>query len=42
MKAVSATFKNGQIVLDEPAHWPEGCRLVVEPAPEGETLGTRE
>jgi hypothetical protein len=31
MNAIKGTWKNGRIVLDEPAHWPEGSRVVVEP-----------
>jgi hypothetical protein len=31
MKAIEATFKNGQIVPDGPTDWPEGCRLRIEP-----------
>jgi hypothetical protein len=30
-KTLNGTWKNGQIVLDEPADWPEGCRVVVIP-----------
>ena len=30
-KPLAATWKNGQVVLDEPADWPEGCRLQVAP-----------
>ena len=30
-KVLTGTLKNGQIMLDEPADWPEGCRLVVTP-----------
>src|SRR5229473_919351 len=42
MKVMNATYKNGQVVLDEPADWPDGCRLLVEPALEEESLGIRE
>ena len=42
MTALTGTWKNGQIVLDEPADWPEGCRVFIEPIPEGEALGIRE
>jgi hypothetical protein len=42
MNAIKGTFKNGQIVLDAPADWPEGCRVIVEPVPEEETFGIRE
>jgi hypothetical protein len=31
--AIRATWKNGQIIPDEPVDWPEGCRLLVEPNP---------
>ena len=36
MSAVKATWKNGQVVLEAPAHWPEGRRLVVaeDPVPD--------
>jgi hypothetical protein len=26
MNAITGTWKNGQFVLDEPAHWPEGSQ----------------
>jgi hypothetical protein len=42
MTAIKATWKNGQIVPDEKADWPDGCRLIVEPIPQDETLGLRE
>jgi hypothetical protein len=29
MSAVKATWKNGQVVLEGDAHWPEGRRLLV-------------
>jgi hypothetical protein len=29
MNVVKATWKNGRVVLDHPAGWPEGRRLVV-------------
>jgi hypothetical protein len=40
MSAVKATWKNGQVVLDKPADWPEGHRLIVReevPAEQRET-----
>jgi hypothetical protein len=37
---IHATWKNGQIVPDDPVDLPEGCRLVVEP--ESETIGVTE
>jgi hypothetical protein len=40
MGAVTARFINGQIVPDGPVDWPEGCRLVVEPA--GDANGAAE
>jgi hypothetical protein len=43
MSAVRATWKNGQIVFDGPANWPEGSRLVVrEVAPAGMEFMTEE
>lgn len=37
MNAINGTFKNGQVVLDDPADWPEGCRLRVAPEPTATT-----
>jgi hypothetical protein len=34
MNAIKAIWTNGQIVPAEPVDWPEGSRLLVEPAPE--------
>ncbi|MSR56756.1 MAG: hypothetical protein EXS05_03675 [Planctomycetaceae bacterium] len=31
MNAINATWKNGQIVPDQPVDWPDGCALRVEP-----------
>ncbi len=31
MTTIEATFKGGQIILDCPADWPDGCRLRIEP-----------
>jgi hypothetical protein len=42
MNAITGTWKNGQIVPDNPVNWPEGCRLVIEPVPTETTLGIRE
>jgi hypothetical protein len=42
MNTVKGTWKNGQVVLDSPTDWPDGCRVLVEPAPEGVTIGIRE
>jgi hypothetical protein len=30
-KILTGIWKNGQIVLEKPTDWPEGCRLVVTP-----------
>ena len=40
--AITGTWKNGRIVLDSPTDWPDGCRVIVEPAPDVENLGIRE
>ena len=42
MECVKGTWKNGQVVLDQSTDWPEGCRVLVEPASEEEPLGIRE
>jgi len=42
MKALTATWTNGQILPDEPANWPEGCRLRIEPFEPSQTLGIRD
>src|SRR5262245_55327846 len=42
MKAVYASWKNGQISLDEDVDWPEGCRLLIEPVIRHEPIGMRE
>ncbi len=31
MNAIRSTVKNGKIVLDAPADWPEGCGVIIEP-----------
>jgi hypothetical protein len=43
-KTLTGTWKNGQVILDEPADWPEGCRVIISPqeAPKGEWLGITE
>ncbi len=38
-EALTGTVKNGQVLLDSPAHWPEGCRVVVLRATISEPLG---
>src|SRR5579863_2219170 len=30
MQSVKATWKSGQIILDQAVNWPEGCKLCVE------------
>jgi hypothetical protein len=40
MKAITATWQDGQIQPDEPADWPNGCRLRIEPL--DEAVGMRE
>ena len=42
MNAIKATWRKGRIVPDAPVDWPEGCRLLVEPVHEGETIGITE
>ncbi len=42
MIAVKGTLRNGQVVLDSPTDWPEGCRVSIEPLTEKETFGIRE
>ena len=41
MTAVTATYRNGQIVFDDPlpADWVEGMRVLVEPTPVPYDLG---
>ena len=31
MNAILGTIKNGQIVANVPANWPDGCQVVIEP-----------
>lgn len=42
MKAIMGTVRDGQIIADQPLEWPEGCRVVIEPAAMEDTLGIRE
>ena len=39
MSAINGTVRNGHVVLDTPADWPEGSRVRVEPLPEAEVYG---
>ncbi len=40
MNAIKGTFKDGQIVPDVPADWPEGCRLYIVPVSTDEEEAT--
>jgi hypothetical protein len=42
MNAITGTWKNGQIVLDNPVSWPDACRVLIEPVSECQTIGMRE
>jgi hypothetical protein len=42
MHAINGKFKNGQVVLDEIADWPEDMTLRVEPISHEATLGIRD
>lgn len=42
MNAVTAIWKNGQIVLEGPVDWPEGRRLLVEPVTEASGMTEEE
>jgi hypothetical protein len=43
MNAIRSTVKNGKIVLDAPADWPEGCGVIIEPvAAVGDKIGLDE
>ena len=43
MGTIRATWRNGQIVMDGPVDWSEGCRLRIEPESEqAETSEMRE
>ncbi len=42
MNAIQGTWKGAQVVLDNPADWPEGCRVVVEPVPATDQIGLSE
>jgi hypothetical protein len=41
-KTLTGTWKDGQVLLDEPADWPEGCRVVVIPEKSPEVYGILE
>ena len=40
--AITGTWKDGQVVLDSAAEWPDGCRLIVEPMRAEQTFGLRQ
>jgi hypothetical protein len=35
MNPINGTFRNGQVVLEGPVDWPEGCPLCIAPKPTG-------
>ena len=39
MNTVIATWKNGQVMLEQPADWPDGTKLRVEPCDQELPLG---
>jgi hypothetical protein len=40
MNIIHATWTNGQIVLDQPAAWPDGSKLVVQRAADRDVIPT--
>jgi hypothetical protein len=42
MAAIKGVWRDGKIVLEHPADWPEGTEVKVEPVGRRETLGMRE
>src|SRR5438309_2077106 len=42
MKTILGTWINGQVVLDAPAHWPDGSRVQIEPVMSDELVGMTE
>jgi hypothetical protein len=42
MQAIKGTYKDGQVILGQPANWPEGTQVLVEPIPRQHSLGVRE
>src|SRR5581483_4541311 len=42
MDSIRGTFQNGQIILSQPADWPEGTSVSVVPMTSTETFGIRE
>ena len=41
MSAIKGIYKNGQVVLESPADWPDGTEVIVEPTVQ-ETVGMTE
>jgi hypothetical protein len=42
MTPIKASVKNGQIIADAPADWPEGAEVIIEPLTEATSIGMRE
>ncbi len=42
VSAIKATWKNGQILPNEPVDWPEGSELLVEPFESSHKIGMDE
>jgi hypothetical protein len=40
--AIKGIYRNGQVILDRNADWPDGSRVMVEPIPAEESVGIRE
>jgi hypothetical protein len=42
MNAIKGIYKNGRVVLETPADWPDGTEVIVEPVPHNESFGLTE
>jgi hypothetical protein len=42
MNSVKGIYKNGQILLEMPADWPDGTEVIIEPISHDESLGMAE
>ncbi len=42
MNAIKGTYKDGQIILGQPADWPDGTQVLVEPIAPECSLGIRD
>jgi hypothetical protein len=42
MNAIKTAVKNGQVCVDVPPDWPEGCEVLIEPMPAEFVQGMRE